>query len=334
MSHRKFEAPRHGHLGFLPRKRCKLGRGKIKAFAKDDRTKKPHLTGFVGFKAGMTHVIREVERPGSKLHNKETAEAVTLIETPPMTVVGCIGYIRAPNGRKQFKALWAKHVNDGFKKRIVRHYYKNKKVPAFGKLAARYGKETRIDKVKNLMKKYCTSVRAVCHTQMVVNNKKRIHSVQTKTDPIVEFQVNGGTIAEKIDFVVSNFEKHVKVKDVFSNEEMIDTICLTKGKGFKGVTSRWHTKKLPRKTHKGLRKVACIGAWHPARVQYTVARAGQKGYHHRTEMNKKVYRIGEKRDFKKSGMTESDLSSKTINPMGGWPLYGYITNDFVMIRGG
>lgn len=56
-----------------------------------------------------------------------------------------------------------------------------------------------------------------------------------------------------------------------------------------GVTSRWHTKKLPRKTHKGLRKVACIGAWHPARVGYSIARAGQKGYHHRTELNKKVW---------------------------------------------
>lgn len=49
---------------------------------------------------------------------------------------------------------------------------------------------------------------------------------------------------------------------------------------------------MPRKTHKGLRKVACIGAWHPSRVSFTVARAGQKGYHHRTEINKKIYRIG------------------------------------------
>lgn len=49
---------------------------------------------------------------------------------------------------------------------------------------------------------------------------------------------------------------------------------------------------MPRKTHKGLRKIACIGAWHPSRVSFTVARAGQKGYHHRTEMNKKIYRIG------------------------------------------
>ena len=48
-----------------------------------------------------------------------------------------------------------------------------------------------------------------------------------------------------------------------------------------GVTYRWGTKKLPRKTHKGLRKVACIGAWHPARVGFAVPRGGQFGYHHR-----------------------------------------------------
>ena len=60
-----------------------------------------------------------------------------------------------------------------------------------------------------------------------------------------------------------------------------------------GVVARWHVKKLPRKTHKGLRKVACIGAWHPSRVAYSVARVGQKGYHHRTEINKKIYRIGD-----------------------------------------
>ena len=64
---------------------------------------------------------------------------------------------------------------------------------------------------------------------------------------------------------------------------------------FPGVTSRWHPKKLPRKTHKGLRKVACIGAWHPSRVSFSIARAGQKGYHHRTEINKKIYRIGDVR---------------------------------------
>merc|ERR1719376_1576151 len=80
-----------------------------------------------------------------------------------------------------------------------------------------------------------------------------------------------------------------------------------------GVTSRWGTKKLPRKTHKGLRKVACIGAWHPSRGAYSVARVGQKGYHHRTEINKKIYRIGDGFHMKdgklvsNNAMTEQDI---------------------------
>ena len=109
----------------------------------------------------------------------------------------------------------------------------------------------------------------------------------------MEVQLNGGSVADKVDFARNHFEKELPVTSVFAKDEMIDIIGVTKGHGFKGVTSRWHTKKLPRKTHKGLRKVACIGAWHPSRIQFTVPRAGQKGYHHRTEINKKIYRIGE-----------------------------------------
>ena len=71
-----------------------------------------------------------------------------------------------------------------------------------------------------------------------------------------------------------------------------------------GGVTRWGVTRLPRKTHRGLRKVACIGAWHPARVSYTVARAGQNGYHHRTEINKKVYKIG------KAGQESHDASTE------------------------
>ena len=95
-----------------------------------------------------------------------------------------------------------------------------------------------------------------------------------------------------MDYARAMFEKKVPINDVFARNEMIDMVGVTKGKGFKGVTSRWNCKKLPRKTHKGLRKVACIGAWHPSRVAWTVARAGQDGYFHRTEINKKIYRMG------------------------------------------
>ena len=102
-------------------------------------------------------------------------------------------------------------------------------------------------------------------------------------------QINGGTVAQKVDFAYGLFEKQVAVDSIFQANEMIDTIAITRGFGTQGVVQRWGVTRLPRKTHRGLRKVACIGSWHPARVKWTTARAGQQGFHHRTEINKKVW---------------------------------------------
>merc|ERR1719326_466141 len=116
--------------------------------------------------------------------------------------------------------------------------------------------------------------------------------------------------------------------------EAIDVIGVTKGKGNEGVTTRWGVTRLPRKTHRGLRKVACIGTWHPARVQFQVPRAGQDGYHHRTEINKKIYRVGKNAKEDPNGaMTTADLTEKGITPMGGFAHFGEVTQDWVMIKG-
>merc|ERR1711876_15487 len=190
-----------------------------------------------------------------------------------------------------------------------------------------------IEKDLAQIKKYCEVVRLIAHTQQKLLRKRQ------KKAHIMEVQLNGGSIADKVDYAYGMFEKTIPIMDVFAKNEMIDLIGVTKGKGFKGVTSRWHTKKLPRKTHKGLRKVACIGAWHPSRIQYTVARAGQKGYHHRTEINKKVYDIRDGFHMKdgklvqNNAATDYDLADKSINPMGGFPHYGLVKQDFVMIKG-
>merc|ERR1719401_1720291 len=91
-------------------------------------------------------------------------------------------------------------------------------------------------------KKYCQVIRAICHTQVgkVKVGQKKVH------------------------FVVDLFEKEVKVADVFGQDEMIDTIGATTGHGMAGVVTRWGVTRLARKSHRGLRKVACIGSWHPA----------------------------------------------------------------------
>merc|ERR1711972_691125 len=124
-----------------------------------------------------------------------------------------------------------------------------------------------------------------------------------------EIQVNGGTTQDKVEFIKGQFEKDLKVDQVFGANEVVDVIGVTKGKGFTGVTKRWGVSKLPRKTHRGLRKVGCIGAWHPSKIQYTIPRAGQSGYHHRTERNKKIYRVGQGARYgcRNNASTENDL---------------------------
>jgi len=148
----------------------------------------------------------------------------------------------------------------------------------------------------------------------------------------LEIQVNGGSTAQKVGFALNLFEKQINVDSVFEENEMIDLIGISKGHGYEGVTARWGTTRLPRKTHKGLRKVACIGAWHPSRVQWSVPRAGQYGCYHRTEINKKIYRLG--KAGTNTGTTATDLTEKKINPMGGFPHYGNVKEDFLMIKGG
>lgn len=78
-SHRKFSAPRHGSMGFYPKKRSRRHRGKVKAFPKDDPSKPVHLTAFIGYKAGMTHVVREPDRPGSSEYSHFIAYCLTAL---------------------------------------------------------------------------------------------------------------------------------------------------------------------------------------------------------------------------------------------------------------
>jgi large subunit ribosomal protein L3e len=283
----------------------------------------------------MTHVVREVDRPGSKVHKKEVVEAVTILETPPMIVIGLVGYIDTPKGLRTFKTVWAEHLSDECKRRFYKNWYCSKK-KAFTKASLKWQDDSgkkEIEKDLSKIKRYCSVVRIIAHTQMKLMNRRQ------KKAHIMEIQLNGGSVPDKVEWARSHLEKPIPVQQVFDQDEMIDVIGVTKGKGFKGVTSRWHTRKLQRKTHKGLRKVACIGAWHPSRVSFSVARAGQKGYHHRTEINKKIYRIGQGvhtkdgRVVKNNASTEYDLTEKTITPMGGFPHYGVVNQDFIMLRG-
>merc|ERR1712137_1318622 len=263
---------------------------------------------------------------------KEVAEAVSILEAPPMVVVGFVGYVETPRGLRALTSVWAGHPSEECKRRFYKSWNKSKQ-KAFTKYQKKWS-----DAAKGSIapmaaeiaraKKYCQVIRAICHTQIgkVKLGQKKAH--------VKEIQVNGGSVEAKDDFVTGLFEQEVKVSDVFGQDEQIDVIGATKGHGTAGVVTRWGCTRLPRKSHRGLRKVACIGTWHPARVQFQVPRAGQMGYHHRTEINKKIYRIGKNsKEDPKSATTENDLTEKGITPMGGFSHFGEVNEDWIMLKG-
>jgi large subunit ribosomal protein L3 len=79
-------------------------------------------------------------------------------------------------------------------------------------------------------------------------------------------------------------------------------------------------KRKQHKSRKSVRAVGVLSPWHPHDVMYTVARAGQMGYHQRIEYNKRVLMIGSE-------------SANPITPEGGFPHYGQLRGDYVVVRG-
>merc|ERR550514_287042 len=333
MSHRKFEHPRCGHLGYLPKRRTKHHKGKIRTFPTDDKTKGVHLTAFMGYKAGMTHVVRGLEkREGRRTIKKDVVEPVTVVECPPMKVVGMVGYIETPRGLRALATVWAQKLPDG----VIRRFYKNYHVAAkkaFTKYAKKYEEDAKsknhVNRDINRIKKYCSTVRVLCCTQI-----EKLKFRQRKAH-LMEIQVNGGSVSDKVDWAKGKFEQEIAVGSVFAKDEMVDTIAITRGHGTTGVVKRFGVTRLPRKTHRGLRRVACIGAWHPAAVKWTVGRSGNQGYFHRTQLNQKIYRVGQGacRGATNNASTDQDPDVKNITPVGGFPHYGIVNEDFLLLKG-
>lgn len=69
------------------------------------------------------HCMTAFRVPGavSKHWNLTTLQAVTIIETPPLVIVGVVGYVMTPRGLRSLNTVWAEHLGDEVKRR----FYKN-----------------------------------------------------------------------------------------------------------------------------------------------------------------------------------------------------------------
>merc|ERR1712187_982345 len=164
--------------------RTRKHRGKVRSFPKDDASAKPHFTAFAGFKAGMTHITRDVHRIDSRLHKKEVVEAVTVLETPPLKVVGFVGYINTVKGLRALSTVWCSSLSTELKRRFYKNWYHSKK-KAFTKYVEK--KEETANAEARILK-YCTVVRAIVHTQ-----NHLMQNLRGKKAHVMEIQINGGS---------------------------------------------------------------------------------------------------------------------------------------------
>lgn len=181
----------------------------------------------------MTHVVRGVDRAGALMHKREVVDAVSIVETPPMVVVGVVGYVETPSGLRTLTTVFAEHLSEEYKRRCYKNWYKSKK-KAYSKYTLKYQKDGGKDIEHELdrIAKFCTVVRVIAHTQV-----KKLN-LRIKKAHIMEIQINGGADAKaKVDFAKTLFEKEITVDSVFAENENVDVMGVTRGHGYEGVTT-------------------------------------------------------------------------------------------------
>ncbi len=137
----------------------------------------------------------------------------------------------------------------------------------------------------------------------------------------IELGLGGASSEEKKEYALSLLGKDLSVADVIKEGSFVDIIGVTKGKGWQGPIKRFGVSKQRRKATGKQRHVGTLGPFKPGYVQYTAPQAGQMGLHKRTELNKWVLKVGKAEE------------AKDINPSAGWPHYGLVKNDFILIKG-
>lgn len=106
-----------------------------------------------------------------ELHKKEACEAVTVIEAPPMIVVGVVGYVKTPCGLRSLNTVWAQHLSEEVKRRFYKNWYKSEK-KAFTKYSKKYETEDGKKEIQaqlEKMKKYASVIRVLAHTQVILH---------------------------------------------------------------------------------------------------------------------------------------------------------------------
>lgn len=253
--------PRRGSLQFWPRKRAKRPYARIRTWPQLDGTK---LLGFMGYKAGMTHLMINDNSPHSITKGQQISVPVTVIECPPIKAFSLRFYKKTLTGLKLISETFSSKTDKELQRKVKISKKTQKEPESFDE------------------------IRLVIYTQ-----PKLINTAKKKPE-LFEVGVSGSNPQEKLQYAKTLIDKEIKISEIFKEGQQIDIHSITTGKGFQGTVKRYGVPIRQHKAEKTKRGIGTLGAWTPKRVSYTVAQPGKMGYHLRTEHNKQIIKISDK----------------------------------------
>ena len=210
----------------------------------------------------MTHLYVVDTHPKSKMHGKNITVAGTVVDAPPLFVLGAVFYKKTRDGLQCVGTTYTETVPRGIE---------IKRVGTFtSKSTVRDGDQTRL---------------IVCTQPGKAGMHKR------KPD-VFELGI-GGSTNKQAAYALSMIGKELHVRDLFKEGDYIDVSGVTTGHGFTGPVKRFGIRIQTRKDKQMHRHVGSIGSTVPRKVDYRVPAAGQHGFHTRTETGKRILMIGQ-----------------------------------------
>jgi len=242
----------------------------------------------------MLHVLTFDNNQNSTSKGQQISFAVTVVECPSLKPLSLRLYKKNPYGFYSSADIFASNFNKELARKI--------RVPQKTK--------NNINTIKNFENKI--------NEYDDLSLRVYTQPVKKKKPEIFEIKVSGKDIKEKFDYAKTLLNKDINLKDVFQEGVYVDIHAVTKGKGFQGPVKRFGVSLKSHKSEKKRRSPGNLGSWTPKKVHWAVGQHGQMGSHTRTEYNKLIISIKNPED---------------VNPKGGFPHYGFVKNNCLLIRG-
>ncbi len=269
--------PTRGSKAFYPKKRARRIYPRTTSWSKSKEAKP---LGFVGYKAGMSHVMITDTNPNSKTKGQMISRPITVLECPSVSVFGFRCYKKKLTSSDVFSETPNKNLS-----RKLKISKKPKKL------------EDQLNKIP----KDISRINLICHTNPLFKKKPEVFEIAL-----------GGNIDDQLKYAKEILGKEIKISDVFKEGDLIDATSVTIGHGFQGPVRRFGVTIHGRKAQQMERHVGSLGQNEPGKVRWNVPQAGQLGFQTRTEFNKKILKMTDGFKLKGGILNYGDVSGDCV----------------------